>query len=746
MAVALQKYPSGIVDPDIPSSLHTEAGFRPAWLLSPYKDHNWTVSNIGDSPSKVIVFNVTMPGGGKLADHPNLYDSIKRIAFGVRTGPLAFVENAEVHAVIVNNLTTLACWMLNHDIERLDQLSQSDAQEYALAAVYGVDNILNTESLLQSHIDQMTEKACFEPGDNEKVRRKKAIDNFPCLQKPTDSSKKWHYPYALNRTQFLHDAGLDQVGTSGPRSVLSSMLDETEAMCGFYQPGYMLNRLKKSRDDHDDKPVSEEHLRRFLMSFQYAWEHRRYLNDAIQTNPFPYTSPRAEARKLGSEVGRTGTIPVEQATRLIERSVRWILDYAPTILDLKDWVDDAYATRPETVEVEYSQKLMDYQNWPTGPCNPFPIQTKYATNSEYWNDLTFAEAMQGGMSLKSAILALMTASAVVIAAFTARRAAEICGLKVGCTYADKSGQPWMQCFIYKTMRIESQIPIPKLVISAVNVLERLSAHARSITGAPYIFQYNIPGSKKTCGLTSDGFPVFELGRNLRRFGYFVDVPPLADGTRWTFKPHQFRRFFAILYIWVYDKGDWGALQWHLRHFTHEMTRRYVSENEIGQIIAVADKEHTAEILANAAMGKTQIGGIEGVRLREAAQRLHVEMAQQVNVVSERKFKQKILNFIERTGLELKAFAWGYCATHPINNESSCNCTNTIKPNHGQASEITCTTCTFNLLTASVAPFLTKAIRFHLDIAKSPDTPPLLKKASMAIQLKLGSALAEISPQ
>lgn len=742
MLVALHKLSTGIVDADIPSTLHTAGGFRPAWLLSAYKDHDWTVTNIGESPSKVLLFNVTIPGGGKLAEHPNLYSTIKRIAFGIRSGPLAHVESAEVQTSIVNNLTTLACWMLNNGIERFDQLNQADAQEYALAAVYGVDNILNTESLLQRHIEQMFEKACFTPEDSEKVRCEKAIASFPCLLKATGNGKRVPYPYALNRTQVLHDAGLDQVGT---RSVLSSLLDEAESMCGFNQTSYMKDRVKKSRDDHDDKPVSEEHLRRFLMSFQYAWEHRRYLDDAIKVNPFPNTSARAEARKLGSEIGRTGTVPVEQATRFIERSVRWVLDYAPTILDLKDWVDEAYDTRPETAEVEYFTKLIAQQNWPIGPSNPFPIQAKNIIKSEYRNDLTFADAMQGGMSLKSAILSLMTACSVVIAAFSARRAAEICGLKMGCTHPDKTGQAWMQCFIYKTLRTESQIPIPQIVVSAVKVLERLSARARSITGSPYILQYNLPGSKITFGLTSNGFPAFDLVKNLRRFGYFADVPPLSDGTRWTFKPHQFRRFFAILYIWVYEKGDWGALQWHLRHFTHETTRRYVTENEIGQIIAVANKEHTAEILANAAMGKTQIGGIEGTRLREAAQRLHSKMAQQINVVSERKFKQKLIQFVERTGLELKAFPWGYCSVDATNKIDCCNCTNTIKPNHGQANEITCTTCTFNLLTISAAPFLTKAIGFHRDIAESPDSPPILRNASMAIHQKLASALAEISP-
>lgn len=729
-----------IVDPSIPDTLYTERGFRPAWLLNIFEAHEWTVLNIEGKNPKTLVFNVNVSGGRTLADYPNLYDSIKRVAYGVRTGPLADIESADVQSLVVSNLTTLARWMIDRGIMRFSQLTKADREEYAAAAVYGADNILNSESILERHLEGLIAKGEFREDDEPDIRRIKALRVFPVQRKGSGGLNT----IAFDRARLLQDAGLSRTG--GVRgSVIASLLDEAEAMCGFYQPGVVKARAQKSRDDFDDKPVSEEHLRRFLMSFKYLYDHRRYLDDAPTNDPFLSSSPRAEARKLGSAVGRTGTVPVEQATHFIERSVRWVLDYAPTLLDLKDWVDATYDADPQGSASALGGHLASRRTWPAGPASPFPITpTRAKSIAGGQTDQILAESRRGGMALSTAMLSLMTACSVVIAAFTARRASEIVGLKFGCIHIDDSGDPWLQCFIHKTLRVESHIPIPEVVVAAIHVLERLSERGRHLTGTPYLFQCNVPGSDQTYGISKAKLPNFPVGRHLRNFGYFVDVPRMADGTPWTFKPHQFRRFFAILYIWVYDKADWGALQYHLRHFTSEMTRRYVTENEIGQIIAQADKSRTAEILANASMGLTRIGGNEGMRLQEIAQRLRTGLVKKTEVVSERKFRQRIERLIERTGLSLVAFPWGYCVQRKLHDVRSCNCTGTVQPDHLQASEVTCNGCECNMVTPSARSFLTAAIQFHRDVVNSSDSPTLIREASRIISQRLSETLSEIS--
>jgi integrase len=814
--VHAQLVQSRAVDSTIPPILHSDKGYSPEWMLiGPYSAHDWTVRNIGNKPPRVLTFNVKIPNGGVLSDYPNLYESVKRIAYGVRTGPLAEVESADVQATIVSNLTTLACWMISRGIKRFSDLTKADREEYACAAVYGVHNVLNTESILERHLENLIAEANFHADDDLETRRWKAMRVFPVRKKANQSINS----AVLDRMAILSDAGLGTFAANGRSGVLITLLDETEALCMLYQPGFIKARTKKSqskevnnnpepeflgqgnannsvdsviidrdtssnqyidqagatktdnrrvprqgkantlseikqpdqteaalaqsKDDYDDKPVSEEHLRRFLMSFQYLYDHRRYLEDALTSAPFFSRSARAEAQKLGREVGRTGTIPVAQATCLIERSVRWVLDYAPTLLALYSHAEIVYEADPGRAAVKYAEHLDSFRTWPTGPASPFPIvPTRISDTGESSNEQSRAESLRDGMSLHSAILFLMTACAVVIAAFSARRASEIIGLKAGCVHIDDSGQPWLECFIHKTLKTESRIPVPEVVVAAVNVLEKLSERARRLTGEPYVFQYNVPGSDRTYGISEMNFPVFRLAENLRKFGYFVDVPRLEDGTPWTFKPHQFRRFFAILYIWIYDKGDWGALQYHLRHFTSEMTRRYASENEIGQIIAQVDKEHTANILASAALGLTYIGGSEGTRLKQVAQRLHAQMAKHTDVVSPRKYKQKLERLVERTGVSLTGFPWGYCVLRKAHKKRHCNCTNSSEPDHGQASEITCTGCAFSMVTPSAQSSLINAIKFHQETAESEDSPAILREASRAIHQKLIAALAE----
>jgi integrase len=739
MAITQKFYP-GIVDDSIPPALLTTGGFRPSWLLDRYEHDEWNVTNIGDQSPKTIVFNVTLAGGAKLSSYPNLYESIKRIAYGVRTGPLAEVESAGAHVVIVNNLITLARWMISNGIERFSMLTKEDREEYAAAAVYGTQNILNSESLLERHLETLMERCDFQPDDSENTRRSKSKSVFP-VKKVVNTGIR----VILDRTCILRDAGLEQVGL-GRNGVLSSLLDEAEILCGFNPIRKKKCVSAKSKDDYDEQLVTEEHLRRFLMSFKYLYTHRRYLEDAPSADPFAFTSPRLEARKLGAAIGRTGTVPVKQATHLIERSIRWIVDYSPKILDLKDQADQAFdKDGPSSINAR-AEYLNISQIWPTGPASPFPIlaaRLREIESDEESSIESFSNCK--GMNLQSATLSLMSACAVVIAAFTARRASEIIGLRVGCVHIDDAGNPWLKCFIHKTTQMESYIPIPEVVIFAVNVLERISERSRNYTGTPYLFQYNVPGTCRTHGISGSNFPNFDIQSHLRKFGYFVDVPRMEDGSLWTFKPHQFRRFFAILYIWIYDKGDWGALQYHLRHFTNEMTRRYVTESEIGQIVALANKEHTAEILANAAFGITHLAGVEGERFKNIAQDLRRQMTKSVEVVSERKFKQKLEKLVERTGLSLLAFPWGYCVERKTAQVRVRNCTNTEFPNYERANEITCVGCACNLVTPSAQHFLATAIQLHRDVADAPESPPILRKASQAISQRFDDALAKIAP-
>jgi integrase len=712
-------------------------------LLCAYSKNTWTVTDIGNKKNIEIKFDVRLPGGKTLSDYPNLLESIKRVVYGVRTGPLFTSESGVTQASIAKSLIVLARWMLGNKIERFDDLTNSDIREYTELAIFGVHTILNIESVLSSHLDGIIAGANFSPDDEMEVQRAKAAAVFPV--RFSSGSRG----LSIDREKLLFDAGLEGVGCVAANSSVVSILDALEASCKFYQPPRVHRRMQNEHallNEDAEHVVTEGQLTYLLKPFQYLHLHRRYLDDAIQRPPFPLSSVRKTAQKLGKAANRTRNVPVKQAATLIERSIRWVLDYGPIIVELKDWADAKFDQSPASAAEQLSNEISN-RVWPIdGPSSPFPLLPGRRMEGRDGDDILQILTFRQGMTLGQAIVFLITACCVVIAAFSARRAAEIIGLKAGCINRDDAKQAWMNVFIYKTIQDDSLIPVPQVVVAAVDILEQLSARARIYTKTPYLIQYNRPGSDECIGLTEDGKPAFRLLTHLRRFGYFVDVPELEDGSRWAFSPHQFRRFFAILYIWIYELGDWGALSYHLRHFNLEMTRRYVSDDELGHIIALANREHTASILASAALGHSHMGGQSGERLKLATKRLYDRMSQHTQVLSERKFSQRILRMVERTGITLRPLPWGYCGLSSKMPDRECRCSekDSNHPDFGKATVSICSKCALNVRTCAAAPYLQNAIEFHKKIVANPESPQILRRASSALSADLQDYLASSS--
>ena len=75
-------------DGTIPHSLLTGNGLRPTWLLTPYASNTWEVRDTGHKPNRYLRFDIGLPSGRRLSDAPTLLESVKRILFGTRHGPL----------------------------------------------------------------------------------------------------------------------------------------------------------------------------------------------------------------------------------------------------------------------------------------------------------------------------------------------------------------------------------------------------------------------------------------------------------------------------------------------------------------------------------------------------------------------------------------------------------------------------------------------------------------------------------
>ena len=708
--------PAPTVDDTIPSCLLTGSAYRPQWLLTPYASNSWVVTDTGDKANQTLRFDIGLRSGRRLPELPHLLETVKRIVFGIRHGPLMRVESGSVQAQRANDLLTLVRWMDINHIARFSDLTVADQWEYANLSIGGIHEILNTEGILTSYLQAVATQAEFNKGDSFDDRRKKSLLELPV--------RLWRSGISLDRCRLMSDAGLDGITLQGTTSLLQ-MLDDFELETGLDVRPLIRRRAAQRVDiDTDEKrPLTTEAIRRLLIPFQLLYEHRRNLDDALSAPPFQGQALQDIAKRLGSDIGRTKTIPVKQGATLIERSIRWVLDYAPHILETKEAVDEG-----RSVEEAFALGLTHV------PATPFPLRQEQVDERLLDSALgSIRPVIPGtGMSLQTAVRYLTTACGIVIAAFSARRAAEIVGLKIDCIERDDTGKAWLTSFIHKTLQSHGKVPVPEAVVAAVAVLTRLSARARTITGTNYLFQFNSPGTHVVLGLSRDGLPVFRLSKLTREFGYFVDVPPLPDGSRWSFHPHQFRRFFAVLYVWCYELADWGALAHHLRHFDLEMTRRYVTDEELGGILHQANRERTSEILAGVASGNVHLAGASGLRLDESLRKLYARLAHKVQIVPERKLQQRVLRFVERTNLDLKALPWGYCAS-PQAQGPTARCSSGAGPAAPETATIsTCVECSRNVRSIEFKPYLERTLTRHRRLATSTSAAPMLKRASEAL--------------
>lgn len=705
------------VDDTIPRCLLTGNGYRPQWLLTPYASNTWVVTDTGDKAHKTLRFDIGLRSGRRLPELPHLLETVKRVLFGTRHGPLMRVESGSVLEERAHSLLTLVRWMDINHIARFSDLTAADQWEYANLSVGGIHEILNTEGILASYLQAVKVHAAFNEEDSLDDRRKKSLLALPFRSYSNGA-------ICLDRVMLMCDAGLDGINLQNSGSLLQ-MLDDFELETGL-DVSSTIRRRAAQRVDIDaaeERSLTTEAIRRRLIPFKLLYEHRRNLDDALTAPPFQGQALQDIAKRLGSDIGRTKTIPVKQGATLIERSIRWVLDYAPHILESKEAVDEG-----RSVEEALAIGLTHV------PATPFPLRQEQGDERLLDSALgSIRPVIPGtGMSLQTAVRYLTTACGIVIAAFSARRAAEIVGLKIDCIERDDAGKAWLTSFIHKTLQSHGKVPVPEAVVAAVAVLTRLSARARTITGTNYLFQFNSPGTHVVLGMGRDGVPVFRLSQLTREFGYFVDVPPLPDGSRWSFHPHQFRRFFAVLYVWCYELADWGALAHHLRHFDLEMTRRYVTDAELGGILHQANRERTSEILAGVASGNVHLAGASGLRLDESLRKLYARLAHRVQIVPERKLQQRVLRFVERTNLDLKALPWGYCAS-PQAQGPTARCTSGAGPAAPETATIsTCVECSRNVRSIEFKPYLERTLTRHRRLATSTSAAPMLKRASEAL--------------
>lgn len=219
------------------------------------------------------------------------------------------------------------------------------------------------------------------------------------------------------------------------------------------------------------------------------------------------------------------------------------------------------------------------------------------------------------------ITELLTACWIIIATFTARRSEEIAiigddpsdeelkELQGACLKgSDKAGW-YLWAYVAKTWKRKVWIPVPTIVARAIEILRITSAAARMQSQEISFFQK----------LDDNGQSQhFAVARHLDKFadraGAIAYKDAHGEPASWHWSPHQFRRFFAVLYFYRGDNASIEALSYFLRHFSLEMTRQYIERDpEVAAIWWDPEWGFRGEIAREVAVAGRSVTGAAGDR-------------------------------------------------------------------------------------------------------------------------------------
>lgn len=317
------------------------------------------------------------------------------------------------------------------------------------------------------------------------------------------------------------------------------------------------------------KPLSQRTLELRYRAVEALYELSQYTDDKIPQHPWPGTSSRAMAGKIGvKNEGKTPLIP-DDVFCILFREAHQQVERGKSLLDLRDGLDTIAAKN-------VGKKIFDV------------VRSK--------NRYLEAMGWEGGLrAFTKSLSDLRTASYIVLASTSGCRNHELANLLMGAHHRTEDDEGtiyhWMRSTSEKTDEGIHDWMIPEVAVRALRVMERWAAPYQAIIADEIIQRRRInaqdpeiPEAQKHrhslfLGLHSNTGNV----RTLTGETWNGTLKAFAQGCglSWNLSTHQFRRKFAN-YAAHSRFGDLRYLKEHYAHWSMDMTLGYAMDDSWGQ--------------------------------------------------------------------------------------------------------------------------------------------------------------------
>lgn len=682
-----------------------------SWLKSDYNADTWEVVDsyeLSPKKSKKIRFKMVVHDSTRegeicyLTDlkYKNILEIVKAQIFELRSGKVGNVTSAETHKGLANDVITFAIWLIFKNISCFSKLTSIDFENFKENATYGPGHLLQYHSLIKKQIDKM--RLYKEPIPYIKMSNAKPIMRVAKI-------------HAL--------AGIESTKATQYKQTSYELLKLAQEE-GFYLTPAERKRFTAGPPEAKEQ-IGFKRITHMLEAWQWQWRMRKILSEerCIQFDPFSETSPRDMALSLGKQGTRTPTPPAHQTMLLINYSLKWVLDYSPILFKLRDKFDEIVANNYKPgLRLKEMQKVIEEIDMPPDPGGISSLSSG-------------TKQTQQGLSFGTAVKYFLPAACfIVICAFTARRHNEVLSVRVESSdnrdaITENADGFLLDTYIEKTLRDWDRVPCNEAVVAAIDVLRLFSEPARKANNSVSLFQCK--------DLINSRVMPFVADSAIHDFVEYLSLPLTKDGVQWRYAPHQFRRFFAILYFYRYEYANLSALSYQLRHFNVEMTHIYITEVETGAIFKEEGKKFTSTILSEAALGKRNISGPFGERFKEKFDRLIQQYRRQLKVVTPDLVNITVERLIEKQNYSLKGFRWGYCACGTAPNRlATARCLSdkpqretAAEPDLSESSPLICGDCPHHLVTEIFKDSWQQEKEMHEKVAQDERNGIILREAS-----------------